>query len=84
MKITKKQLKKIIKEEKARLHEGRMKEMEMQLVDEIVDLLVERGAVKSSGDPGYDGVLYEDDVYQNALDYLQGAIIPTLQSLAEA
>ena len=84
MKITKKQLRRIIKEEKARLREGRMKEMEMQLVDEIVDLLVERGAVMSSGDPGYDGALYEDDVYQNALDYLQDAVIPTLQSLAEA
>ena len=28
-----------------KIHEGRMKEMEMQLVDEIVDLLIERGAV---------------------------------------
>ena len=83
MKVTKRQLRQIIKEERAKLNEG-YKEMEMQLVDEIVDLLVERGAVKSSGDPGYDGALYEDDVYQNALDYLQDAVIPTLQSLAEA
>jgi len=83
MKISKKQLRQIIKEERSKLSEG-YKEMEMQLVDEIVDLLVERGAVKSSGDPGYDGALYDDDVYQDALDYLRDAIVPTLKDLAGA
>ena len=81
MKITKRQLRRIIREEKSRLQEG-YKELEMQLVDEIVDLLVERGAVQSSGDPGYDGVLYEDDVYQDALDYVRDAIVPALKELA--
>jgi len=83
MKITRTQLRQIIKEERVKLSEG-YKEMEMQLVDEIVDLLVERGAVKSSGDPGYDGALYDDDVYQDALDYLRDAIVPTLKDLAGA
>ena len=84
MKITKRQLRRIIKEEKARLNEGRMSELEMQLVDEIVDLLIERGAVKSSGDPGYDGALYDDDLYQDALDYVRDAIVPALKDLAGA
>ena len=84
MKITKRQLRRIIREEKARLNENRMKEMEMQLVDEIVDLLVERGAVMSDGDPGYDGALYGDDVYQDALDYVRDAIVPGLKDLAGA
>ena len=82
MKITKRQLRAIIKEERAKLSEARMSEMQMQLVDEIVDLLVERGAVQSSGDPGYDGALYEDDVYQDALDYVRDAIVPALKELA--
>lgn len=81
MKISKRQLRQIIKEERAKLNEG-YKEMEMQLVDEIVDLLVERGAVQSSGDPGYDGALYEDDVYQDALDYVRDAVVPALKDLA--
>ena len=81
MKITRRQLRRIIREEKSRLQEG-YKELEMQLVDEIVDLLVERGAVQSSGDPGYDGFLYEDDVYQDALDYVRDAIVPALKELA--
>ena len=81
MKISKRQLRQIIKEERAKLNEG-YKEMEMQLVDEIVDLLVERGAVQSSGDPGYDGTLYEDDVYQDALDYVRDAVVPALKDLA--
>ena len=83
MKVTRRQLRQIIKEERSKLSEG-YKEMEMQLVDEIVDLLVERGAVKSSGDPGYDGALYDDDVYQDALDYLRDAIVPALKDLAGA
>ncbi len=77
MKITKRQLRRIIREEKAKVHEGRMAEMEMQLVDEIVDLLIERGAVQQGPQRGYD-----DDLYQDALDYLKGAIIPALADLA--
>tara|TARA_B100000941_G_C27971001_1_gene286260 strand:- start:9 stop:266 length:258 start_codon:yes stop_codon:yes gene_type:complete len=77
MKITKRQLRRIIKEEKARLREGRMAELEMQLVDEIVDLLIERGAVRQDPQRGYD-----DDLYQDALDYVRDAIVPTLTDLA--
>ena len=72
MKITKRQLRRIIKEEKARLHEGRMKEMEMQLTDEIVDLLIERGAVKG-------GI----NDYGEAAEYLKAGIIPMMESLAD-
>ena len=77
MKITKRQLRRIIKEEKARLREGRMAELEMQLVDEIVDLLIERGAVRQDPQRGYD-----DDLYQDALDYVRDAIVPALSNLA--
>ena len=76
MKITKRQLKKIIAEERAKLNEG-MKEMEMQLVDEIVDLLIERDVVFMDAERGFD-----DDLYQDALDYLRKAIVPALSSLA--
>mgnify|MGYP001394227229 CR=1 FL=1 len=76
MKISKRQLKKIIAEERAKLSEG-MKEMEMQLVDEIVDLLIERGAVQQGPQRGYD-----DDLYQDALDYIRDAVVPTLKDLA--
>ena len=79
MKVTKEQLRTIIKEEKARLRENRM--LQLQLVDEIVDLLVENGAVNSN-QRGYDTGNYDDDVYQDALDYLRGAIIPALRDLA--
>tara|TARA_B100000424_G_C22905004_1_gene481324 strand:+ start:202 stop:453 length:252 start_codon:yes stop_codon:yes gene_type:complete len=75
VKITKRQLRRIIKEEKARLREGRMAELEMQLVDEIVDLLIERGAIN-------DGDKLNDDLYQDALDYVRKAIVPALSSLA--
>ena len=73
MKITKEQLRTIIKEEKARLRENRM--LQLQLVDEIVDLLIERGAVD-------DRDKLDDDLYQDALDYMRGAIIPALRDLA--
>ena len=69
MKISKRQLRRIIKEEKAKLYEG-SKEMEMQLVDEIVDLLIERGAVRGGMDD-----------YGAAADYLRAAIIPAMESL---
>ena len=73
MKVNKEQLRTIIKEEKARLHENRM--LQLQLVDEIVDLLIERGAVD-------DRDKLDDDLYQDALDYMRGAIIPALRDLA--
>ena len=92
MKITRKQLAQIIAEEKQKiasqksfgsnaarqetLREG-MKEMEIQLVDEIVDLLIERGAVQQGAQRGYD-----DDLYQDALDYVRDAVVPHLQDLA--
>ena len=75
MKISKRQHRRIIKEEKARLREGRMKEMEMQIMDEIVDLRIERGAVRFSGE-------FSDDVYQDALDQVGDAVVPTLSSMA--
>ena len=81
MKITRKQLRQIIKEERSNLREGRMAELEAQLVEDIVMLLVENGAVNSN-QRGYDTGSYDDDVYQEALDYLRNAIIPTLSSLA--
>ncbi len=71
MKITKKQLKKIIKEEKARLKEGRMAEMEMQLIDDLVDMLIERGAIRLSGP--------DDDGYRAAYEYLDWAVMPQLK-----
>ena len=74
MKITKRQLKRIIKEEKARLHESRMKEMEMQLMDEIVELLEARGAIRRDADDPYDEALY----------YIQNAVIPALESFVES
>ena len=75
MKITKNQLKRIIKEEKARLHESRT--MQLQLVDEIVDLLIDRGIIFMEDEQTFD-----DDLYQDVLDYVRGAIIPALRDLA--
>lgn len=75
MRITKHQLRRIIKEEKARLREGRMKEMEMQIMDEIVELLEERGVLPNGG--------HGADVYDEALYYIENAVIPALQSLVD-
>ena len=69
MKITKRQLRRIIKEEKARIREGRMKQMEMQIMDEIVELLEDRGAIRRDS----------DDAYGEALYYVENAVIPALQ-----
>ena len=73
MKITKNQLRRIIKEEKARLREGRMKQMEMQIMDEIVELLEDRGAIRRDSDDAYDEALY----------YIENAVIPALQSFVD-
>ena len=70
MKVSKRQLKQIIREEKQKLTEGRMAEMEMQLADEIIDLLIERGAINQDGTE-----------YGEAADYLRSAIVPMLDSL---
>ncbi len=77
MKITKRQLRNIIAEETAKLHEGRAPELEMQIVDEIVDLLIEREVVHQDPQRGFD-----DDLYQDALDYVRKAIVPALSRLA--
>ena len=77
MKITKRQLRNISAEETAKLHEGRTAELEMQLVDEIVNLLIEREVVLQDPQRGFD-----DDLYQDALDYVRDAIVPTLTDLA--
>ncbi len=86
MKISEKELRRIISEERDRLLseqndtllEGRMAEQEMELIDDLVDMLIERGAIR---DPIID-VLDPDDHYQEALDYIMQAVVPTLKDLA--
>ena len=74
MKITKRQLRRIIREENACLQEGFWKQREVDVVQEIVELLIERGAIMpQAGESGYD----------EALRYLQSAIIPTLQAYTD-
>ena len=98
MKITRKQLAKMIAEEKQKistqksfgsnaarqetLREG-MKEMEMELVEEIVMMLIENGAVNSD-QRGFDTGQHNDNVYQDALDYVRDAVVPHLKALAGA
>ena len=85
MKISEKELRRIISEERDRLlseqndtlQEG-FKEQEMELIDDLVDMLIERGAIR---DPIID-VLDPDDHYQEALDYIMQAVVPTLKDLA--
>ncbi len=76
MKITKRQLRRIIKEERAKLAEG-WKEEEMELIDLIVDNLIQAGAIGTIGD-SYEA---EPD-YADAAEYLRTAVIPALESLA--
>ena len=78
MKITKRQLRQIIREEKARLHENRTdtEQKEMQLADEIVDLLIKQGAVPFGGK-------YDAAVYQAALDYVRDSVVPALGDLVD-
>lgn len=76
MKITKRQLKRIIKEEKSKITEGRMAEMEMELVDELVGLLIKYGAVRSDE---IGGSLEQE--YSEAAEYLRTAIIPHLEAV---
>ena len=85
MKVSEKELRRIISEERDRLlseqndtlQEG-FKEQEMELIDDLVDMLIERGAIR---DPIID-VLDPDDHYQEALDYIMQAVVPTLKDLA--
>lgn len=71
MKITKEYLRKIIKEEMhAKLNEG-FKEIEIELIEDIVDMLRDRGAIRSD-DP-------DDDGYAAAYQYLEDAVLPTLK-----
>jgi len=77
MKVTKRQLRRIIKEERAKLSEG-WKEEEMDLIDHIVDELIQKGAI------GTIGGSYEAEAdYAEAAEYLQNAVIPALQALAQ-
>ena len=76
MTITKNQLKRIIKEEKQKLREGRMAEMEMQLIDDLVEFLIVRGAVRSDE---VSGSLEQE--YADAAEYLRAAVLPQLESL---
>ncbi len=78
MKITKRQLRRIIKEERAKLSEG-WKEEEMELIDLIADNLIQAGAIGTIGD-SYEA---EPD-YAEAADYLRTAVIPALESLADS
>ena len=76
MKITRRQLRNIIKEERAKLSEG-WKEEEQDLIDHIVDELIQKGAIGTIGD-SYEA---EPD-YADAAEYLRTAVIPALESLA--
>ncbi len=76
MKVTKRQLKRIIREEKRKLTEGWDQE-EMELIDLITDNLIQAGAIGTIGDD-YDG---EPD-YADAAEYLRTAVIPALESFA--
>jgi hypothetical protein len=89
MKITRKQLAKIIAEEKQKistqksfgsnadrqekLREGRMKEMEGELIEDIVELLVTNGAIRPDSDETYDEALY----------WVESALIPHLQNMVD-
>ena len=78
MKINEKELRRIISEERDRLlseqndtlQEG-FKELEAELIDDLVDMLIERGAIRLSGP--------DDDGYRAAYEYLDYAIMPALK-----
>ena len=78
MKINEKELRRIISEERDRLlseqndtlQEG-YKEMEMELIEDLVDMLIERGAIRLAGP--------DDDGYRAAYEYLNSAVMPALK-----
>ena len=76
VKITKRQLRRIIKEERAKLSEG-WKEEEQDLIDHIVDELIQKGAIGTIG-----GSYEAEPDYAEAAEYLRTAVIPALESLA--
>ena len=76
MKITRRQLRRIIKEEKAKIQEAALSGtdmMKMQIVDEIIDVLIDRGTVQRGGLGSY----------IEAYEYLETAILPTLKSIID-
>jgi hypothetical protein len=92
MKITRKQLAKIIAEEKQKistqknfgsnanrqekLREGQMKQMEQELIEEIIQLLEDNGAIQ----PG----LPMARMYDEALYWIQNVMVPSLESMVDA
>jgi len=70
MKISKRQLRRIIKEERATIVKEGMKELEAELIEDIVDLLIERGAINRA------------TAYEDAAEYIKVAVLPTLQNMA--
>ena len=70
MKITRRQLRRIIREEKANLNEGVSKQRESELVEAIIDLMVEHGAIDSN------------QPYKNGAEYLRSAVLPSLEAMA--
>ena len=78
MKVNEKELRRIIGEERDRLlseqndtlQEG-FKELEAELIEDLVDMLIERGAIRLSGP--------DDDGYRAAYEYLDYAIMPALK-----
>ena len=87
MKISEKELRRIISEERDRLLseqndtllEG-FKEEEMELIEDLVDMLIQRGAIRAPG-VSMSGVSDGDLEYQEALDYIMQAVVPTLKDL---
>ena len=75
MKITKRQLRRVIREERAKLDEG-MKEREAELIDLITDKLIDFGAIGTIGPR-----LQEEPDYNAAWAYLRDSVIPALQAL---
>ena len=79
MKITKRQLKRIIREEKARLNEGQSPDE--LIIEDIVDILVKHGAIRTRGQRAqYDGGGGGRMAYGWAADYLR-TIIPKLEQM---
>jgi len=76
MKISKRQLRRIVKEERVKLNEASGDD-ELALVEEIVDLLIARGAIRDRG--GLDG--QGRMTYGWAEDYLRDIVIPVLRTL---
>ena len=83
MKITKRQLQRIISEEKQKLNESSMQKLAADFVEnDIVDYLIEIGAIEAPNDEeGYDSDM--DRVYRDAAKFLQTFAIPYLRRMAD-